>query len=275
MTDPRLISVEANYYQQFDADHSRDVPGEGYGGWQTTTMQLPLAHTALVIMHAWDCGTPQEFPGWHRAVEYFPRAERIASEVFPPLLAAARHARMPLFHVVGPGTYFQDLPGYKFTCQLAGPTPAPPPAIQPDPGTLALKKFREAHVMPGCHNQSDIDIGFRQLDFPKPARPLDSEPIAEDAHQLLALCRHHQISHLIYAGFAINWCLLMSPGGMLDMRRHGLMCSTIRQATTAVENKESARHELAKELALWRTALGFGFVFNLDPLAAALATSPG
>jgi len=80
---------------------------------------------------------------------------------------------------------------------------------------------------------------------------------------LAALCRAGGINHLIYLGFAINWCLLMSPGGMLDMRRYGVICSTIRQAVTAVENRETAETEAAKELALWRVSLAFGFVFEL------------
>jgi hypothetical protein len=42
---------------------------------------------------------------------------------------------------------------------------------------------------------------------------------------------------------------------MVDLSRAGLLCSTIREATTAIENKETARHENAKELALWRVAL--------------------
>ncbi len=55
------------------------------------------------------------------------------------------------------------------------------------------------------------------------------------------------------------------------MSRHGIMCSTIREATTAVENRETAREELAKEIALWRVAIAFGYVFNLDDFVAALA----
>ena len=78
------------------------------------------------------------------------------------------------------------------------------------------------------------------------------------------------MAHLIYIGFAINWCLLKSPGGMVDMSRLGYMCSAIRQATTAVENKETARRELNKESALWRVATHFGFVFDADPLIGAL-----
>ncbi|MHB8865809.1 MAG: hypothetical protein ACYC6N_25805, partial [Pirellulaceae bacterium] len=83
------------------------------------------------------------------------------------------------------------------------------------------------------------------------------------------------INHLVYFGFAINWCLLMSPGGMLEMSRHGVMCSAIRQATTAVESRESARQQWAKELGLWRVALAWGFVFDVDDLVAALARGGG
>jgi hypothetical protein len=80
------------------------------------------------------------------------------------------------------------------------------------------------------------------------------------------------VNHLIYVGFAINWCLLMAPGGMVDLARHGCLCSTIREAVTAVENRESARGEREKQSALWRVALEFGFVFALEDFSAALST---
>jgi hypothetical protein len=57
---------------------------------------------------------------------------------------------------------------------------------------------------------------------------------------------------------------------MIDMSRHGVLCSTIRQLTTAIENKESARHEANKENALWATALLYGFVFDADEISEAL-----
>ena len=54
------------------------------------------------------------------------------------------------------------------------------------------------------------------------------------------------------------------------MQKYGVMCSALRQATTAVENKETARQELCKEIALWRVALSFGFVFDVDDFVAGL-----
>src|SRR4051812_690723 len=70
------MPIRAYYYQQFDADSSLDVPAEAYGGWKEADLTFAREHTALVVMHAWDCGTRQQYPGWHRCVEYIPRAER-------------------------------------------------------------------------------------------------------------------------------------------------------------------------------------------------------
>ncbi len=44
----------------------------------------------------------------------------------------------------------------------------------------------------------------------------------------------------------------------------------VRQATAAVENRETGRTEACKEMALWRVAVGFGLVFDAGDLTAAL-----
>jgi len=276
------MKVRASYYQQFDADPTLDVPGEGYGGWKRATIEIAPERTAVVVMHAWDCGAPDEFPGWRRCVEYIPRAEEICRTVFPPLLAAVRKSELRLFHVVSSGDYYKDYTGYKLAVELAGEgeacpeqsrrAPAEPPVegIEPDPSLVRLREFRSEHVFVGKRNQEDVRRGFERLDFAPEAKPMSDEPIAENDHQLFAVCKHFGVTHLIYTGFAINWCLLLSPGGMHDMSRRGLMCSVIRQATAAVENRETAREELCKQIALWRVALAFGFVFDVDDFTAAL-----
>jgi hypothetical protein len=267
------IRLPASYYQQFDADIQLDVPGEGYGGWRQEDVEISAENTAVVVMHAWDSGTPADFPGWYRAVEYIPRAQAIASSVLPPLLAAVRSSRLPLFHVVGGGDYYKDLPGYRHAAELAGPGPEPVERVPTDPHLAALQAFRSKHVFVGEGNREDVDRGFTRLDFMPQARPQDDEGVAENAPQLLALCREAGVNHLIYAGFAINWCLLLSPGGMADMSKHGVLCSALRQAVTAVENRETAREQLCKEIGLWRVALAFGFVFDVDPFVNAIVAS--
>jgi hypothetical protein len=264
------LNLNASYYQQFDADFSRDVPAEGYGGWRQEVLPIPLEKTALVVMHAWDTGTCEEYPGWHRAVEYIPRADAICREIFPPLLRAVRDAKMNLFHVVGGGKYYERYAGYQRAKDLAGVPPPSPQRIRADDSQNALQAFRASHVFVGEHNAADVQAGFAALDFPEETRPVGNEGVAENAHQLFALCEEAGVNHLIYVGFAINWCLLLSPGGMWEMSQRGFLCSTIRQATTAVENRETARTETAKEIALWRVALAFGFVFDLDDVLGQL-----
>lgn len=263
------MRLPARLYRQFDADPARPVPAEGFGGWREVEVDLDPARTALVVMHAWDANQPGEYPGWDRTVEYRARARRLLAAVFPRLLAAVRASPVPVLHVVGGGDYYRTLPGYRRAVALAGQQPDPRP-VPTDPSWQRLQALRRREAFPGEHNAADIARGFAALDFAPEARPVGDEGVAENAAQLGALCRERGINHLVYTGFAINWCLLMSPGGMVDMARLGCLCSTIEEAVTAVENRETAAEEREKAQALWRVALEFGFVFRLAPFLAAL-----
>ena len=267
------VSVPAAIYCQHNADASRDIPAEGYGGWTSADIDLSIGKTALVVMHAWRW-EKGAYPGWDRCVEYWPRADRIVRSVFPGLLSGARAAGLRILHVTGGGGYYTNLPGYRRTVECAGVAPEAAAGALPDEGIAALRALRRERGFPGAGNGADVQRGWAELDFPDEARPAADEYICDSAWQLNAVCRHLGIVHLIYAGFAINWCLLLSPGGMSDMGRLGYLCSTIREAVTAVENRESARTEAHKEEALWRVALGFGFVFDLAPFLNALHDAP-
>ena len=267
------VILPTQYYQVFDLDFERPVPAEGIGGWKTADMPLSLKHSALVVMHAWDVGTRDQFPGWHRVVEYFPRAEQILKGPLTKLLAAVRSSPLRVYHVAAGDKYCRHLPGYQRSVELAGDALPPPEAVKEDSVYRRLKDFRVTEGYLGKHNLDDIEKGFQQLKFPREAHPLPEEDIAINSHQLLALCQRDGINHLIYTGFAINWCLFQSGGGIWEMARHGLLCSAIREVVTAVENKETARGEVAKELALWRVSAGYGFVYQMDPFIRALESA--
>jgi nicotinamidase-related amidase len=256
--------IPAYLYQQFDADPHFDVPAEGFNGWIKKNIDVSLDHTALIVMHAWDCKTQEDFPGWYRYVEYLPRAKQILNQVFPVLLNTVRKSPLRIIHVVSSGDYYKSYMGYQMMKKIWKGRVSKTKIINKDPTRKQLDEIRSEFAGVGPNNKKDIDNVFKEIDFAKEARPLDSEYIVENSEQLFAVCNKLGINHLIYTGFAINWCLLFSPGGMADMVKHGFLCSTIRQAVTAVENKETARNELCKEIALWRVALAFGFVFDLD-----------
>lgn len=266
----RTIHVPAWYYRNFDADMSREVPAEGYGGWRkAAALPLALDHSALVVMHAWHCYESGDFPGWEHAVEYLPRARAVMRRYYPALLSTVRAAGMPVLHAVWGGHYYQEFPGYRESLALAGEEP-PLPRAESDPVREALDRFRFEEVSPGAHNQPDIERSRTARDFAPEARPEPGEAIAATSRQLFLQCRKLGVNHLIYAGFALNWCLQMSPCGMVDMQRYGMLCSTIRETTTAVENKESARLETAKNMELWKVSLQFGLVYDFADFTGAL-----
>ena len=269
------VRLKSWYYQQFDADFARDVPGEGYGGWKSAELPLAPDKTALVVMHAWDCGTREQYPGWHRAVEYLPRSYEICRTVFPSLLGAVRRSPLKLYHVVSTAAYCRSYAGFRRTLSLAGPPGPRPPTVAADPVLNELRTFRRDYSFPGKDNIPDIEKGSPRLAFPREAEPQGEEGIAENGEQLYALCHADGVNHLVYAGFAINWCLLMSPGGMMEMSRYGIMCSALRQAVTAVENRETARKELNKELGLWRVSIAFGMVYDVADFVRAVSQAGG
>jgi hypothetical protein len=186
-----------------------------------------------------------------------------------------RRSPLRLYHVVSSASYSRRYPGFERSLRLAGP---PGPRLSPvvsDPVLDELRDFRRDYTFPGKDNIPDIERGSRRMGFPKGAEPQGEEGIAENGEQLYALCYADGVNHLVYAGFAINWCLLMSPGGMLEMSRYGIMCSALRQAVTAVENKETARGELNKELGLWRVAVAFGMVYDVPDFVRAVGEKGG
>jgi hypothetical protein len=266
----KTFKAVASYYQQFDADFDRDVPEEGYGGWKRDEIEIAPERTAVVVMHAWDLGSFEDYPGWHRACAEVPATYEVCRTVFPGLLSAVRASDLKLFHVVGGGDYYKGCPGYRRAVDLAGPEPPALGRAARDPVYERLQKFRMDHSWVGSHNVADYRRGSPNRTFPKEAVPLDDEGVAENGHQLFALCREAGVNHLVYAGFNINMCLLVSPGGMVDMSARGFMCSALRQAVTAVESRESARGGWGKELGLWFVAVCYGFVFDVDDFVRAI-----
>lgn len=265
----KKVMIPTWHYSQFDADYTLEVPAEGYTGWQKRDLPINPAKTALVIMHSWDTGTYEEFPGWHKAVEYIPRAKKICDEVFPVLLTAVRKAGMKIIHITNGAEYGARYPGHQITQEICSRYPSPDPENlmgnpESDEVHSQLVRFKSDYSFPGAHNMEDIAKGKVHTGFGNNTEPVGSEPVVSDSNQLHAVCLEYGINHLIYTGFAINWCLQHAPGNMNDMHNRGFLCSAVREAVTAVENKISARTESNKEHGLWVTAVQNGFVYDLD-----------
>lgn len=260
-----IKTIPTNYYQQFSADYNLEYPAEGFGGWKEADLPINMEKTAFVVMHVIDVGSMEEVPGYYRCVEYLPRSNHIAGEIYPGFLEKVRKKGIKLFHIPLYEHTALKYPGYKKTLDMAGPEPRPEARVDSDPVLNELREFRSNNCWVGRENLKDKEKGYEIADFYDEVKPLDDEHVAFTSHQLFSLCRHYGLNHLIYTGFAVNACLTMSPCGFIDMSRRGIMCSIIPELTTAVENKESIKGELNKKYGLWSFAIqGGGFVYELS-----------
>jgi len=250
------------YYDQTSADMSLPVPGQGYGGWKNAELEFDLDTTAIVVMHAVELGTPKEFPGMFRSCEYIPRSQEIDRTVFPPLMGAVRKNGLKVYHIsFFPSPIYSNLKDF-----VTEGSDFSYPYIQISETTRAIFQFKSDYNWPGKQNISDRAKSFEQMDFLPNARPIPGEPIVENTNQLFNLCQKDGIDHLVYIGYCVDACIQSSACGMTDMVRRGFLCTTIREATTAVENKETAEKQLTKERAL----TGIGLIFSLDDFLAGL-----
>ncbi len=273
-----LLKLQGEYYRHYPVDFSQGVLGaKGFLGWgKTVPVVVPVAETALIAMHIWNVGfvpelafTPEGPAGPVMAMlEWASRSVPITRTVIPELLAAARSAGVQVVHVASDLAYAEKYPGYRRTVALAGPEPPEVPGAQ-RPGVQPFPDSEKNRLLFGPRFPEAVQWYNAKLDFPEVARPLDEEYVAVTTHQLNAVLRELGVWQLIYVGFALNWCLWFSPGGMVDMSRLGYRCSCIKEAVTAVENKESVEGELHKQEALWRTSLMFGYVHSAGDFIAA------
>ena len=207
------------------------------------SMALPLAQTALVLVDVWDN---------HFIESWLERATRWTAEGVVPVLDRARAAEMAVVHAPSPPiaeTYAQvqrfakaapiaesDWPPAEFRARAGqyaafrGPRSQPPgiPEI-PNLGTSPLVEVR------------------------------DDEYVVATGDQLHALATEQGWLHLIYAGFATNWCILNRDYGMRAMSRRGYNLVLLRDATMGVEFPDTVDSCFATEMAIREVEQQLGF----------------
>ncbi len=274
----RTIRVPWHMYRHYPADFSLwDAAAAGFLGWDAEVRELDLSRTCLALMHFTDAGlTPDRewgpdclSPNALGTIEWVPRLMDVVTFRMPRLIEAARAAGLQVAQVGVSGPPYTEGKIWEKCCKEAG---EPPP---PDEDVLT------AEPLPDWKNQLNRDVfdlprkGPKQVpphefSLPDVFLPQGSDIVAQYPWQLHRLLKNRGIDHIIYTGWALNWCLWFSPCGMADMSRKGYMCSAVRGGCVAIENRESAVGELNLEYALWKTSTMFGYVFELHELTHAL-----
>ncbi len=260
----KILELPTWYYRQFPCDYSQgERATEGILGWAQRVCLVPKEQAALVLMHLWNIGFPGG-PAWGAGVpqqvrrdaqEFVGRCVKTFTTALPPVLRAARACGLTIVHVASGRGYAERYPQYQRTLtEVTTPAPAPPEgAIRPKDADVPTTDERFG---PGFSKVAESEA----LDFPEGLGPEGDDLVAVTTHELNTLLRNRRVWHLTYCGFAINWCLWHSPGGMVDMRRLGYTCGCIKQGTVAVESKESVATLGNHAYSMWKTAHMFGFV---------------
>jgi nicotinamidase-related amidase len=267
----RTLNLKGEYYRHYPVDFSKGKTGAtGFHGWgNSVELEAPIAETALIPMHIWNIGFHPElsFSPEGKAgpvmemLEWASRSVPIIQQEIPPILKAAREAQLTVIHVASDEPYAKKYPGYRRALEIAGDEPPGLPTAPASSDGKSPDKSK-ANLLFGSQFTDALAHYSPHIDFPELARPPADEFVVFTTHQLNEVLRTKGIWNLIYIGFALNWRLWFSPCGMVDMSRLGYRCSCIKEAVTAVENKESAVGELNKQEALWRTSLMFGYIHS-------------
>ena len=274
----RLIEVPWHIYRHFPADFSRwDEAAVGFRGWEAEIRELDLDRCCLVLMHFPGRGlTPEtewgpdcQKPGALGTVEWVPRTMDVVAFRMPRLVKAAREAGLLVAHVGGaPGKG----PVWEKSLTEAGDPPPPDADGIPRNEDRWARHTRDVFDLPR-DNRAAIEVEAPQIvgsDRYDILEPQPQDICAAYSWQLHRLLKNRDVDHVIYCGWALNWCLWFSPGGMSDMSRKGYMCSAVRGGCVAIENRESAVGEKNLEYAYWKTSTMFGYVFDLHELTTGL-----
>jgi nicotinamidase-related amidase len=108
-----------------------------------------------------------------------------------------------------------------------------------------------------------------------PAVPvLDSDEVISSGEQLHEVLRDRGILHLLYVGFATNWCILGRDYGIRAMRNRGYNTILLRDATTGVEFPDTLDTLFATEISIREAEQMWGFTAsNPDFFTACQAAS--
>src|SRR5207248_1129980 len=149
------------------------------------------------------------------------------------LMEAARAVGMTVIH--GPSPPVAD----RYT-QAPPPLPAPPdPAPEWPPRAFRGIYRTDEHTRFGRDQEPRLSAALEryktELDVFDPVKPLPGEPVIHTGSQLHALLAERKILHLVYAGFATNWCMIGRDYAIIQMNGRGYNVILVRDATTGIE----------------------------------------
>lgn len=217
-------------------------------GYEEEILELDVEKTALVSLHCWNVGFPENpldvnywvgmgFPQTVKEAEY------IMKEFIQPAINIARKVGILVCHV-----------------QTKSIAEKYPQHLEEDEGdedfrsmqtyTPAIPGYRERILFRFHGEDYSTKSPLRNMDFPSIVAPMPGEPVIYKTKQFDRVLRKRGIVNLIYMGFATDMCILHAEGGMLAMFNLGYRVLLIREATLGVEMPDWFENRISTKWAM-------------------------
>jgi nicotinamidase-related amidase len=215
-------------------------------------MVLPISATAFVLVDVWNV---------HFIESWMERAKKITVEAIVPALQAARQAGLTIIHAPCPEVADQ----YPQTKRLPSVSGGAPPPDESDWPPVAFRRREGVYTAyAGPRNQPPgIAVHWDPLKHRLAVSPAievrDDDVVVATGVQLHSVLAERGILHLIYVGFATNWCILGRDYGIRAMARRAYNIILLRDCTTGVEFPDTLEDGLVTEVAVREIEQQFGF----------------
>ena len=253
-----MLNLPCRYYRVYtDADVPCD---EENFEFVERDLSIPLDQTALVLVDVW---SDHYIDSWRK------RATEVTHQRIVPLLQAARRVGMLVIHAPSPRIVESDHPE-----SMPAPTPTQPEDTPEWPpaqfrGIYRSGEFAALGRNPEPRLQEAIARYATTQSIADAVAPVPGESIIATGPQLHDLLCERQILHLIYAGFATNWCVIGRDYGIIALNERGYNIVLIRDATTGVEFHDTVGQLTATEIAVREIETKYAWSTTTDVFVAA------
>mgnify|MGYP001189008057 CR=1 FL=1 len=242
----RICSLRVQYFQ--DSTPADQPCREENFIRREIDMALPVAETALVLVDMWNI---------HFIESWLERAIDITRESVVPVLDAARAAGLTIVHAPSP-------PVAAGFSQLQRHRPSEPSPTPDWPPTEFCRRAGDYAAFRGPRDQPPgialhWDGMKDQLGMSSAIEVREEDFVIATGQQLHDLAKERRILHLVYAGFATNWCILNRDYGMRAMAARAYNLILLRESTTGVEFPDTLDGLMATEMAIREVEVQLGF----------------
>ncbi len=260
-----MIALPCRYYRVYTDPGEPCV--ESAFHFVERTLPLPPEQAALVLVDVWST---------HYIDSWLRRAEEITRTRIAPILQAARSAGVQVIHA--PSPVIVSRWGYQRARPDAADVPPNPGPEWPPADFRGIYRGgqhapfgRDAErILPGVYARYQTE-----LDIAAAARPEPGDLVISTGAELHEVLAERRILHLIYAGFATNWCVLGRDYGMVAMNGRGYNLILVRDATTGIEFHDTVDNLTATEMTIREIETKYAWSTTTDALIAACRAASG